>query len=641
MGFLKGVWAAIQDTRTSSFTKDVSPNELESSDELYRYKPLPSGQIRVIVLQSGALEDQLRCRLESRRPSSRKPYEALSYCWGEGEKSETVLCGTKQILITKNLWLALKRLRRRSESRVLYVDQICINQQDLDERAAQVSLMGEIYSRTEETLIWLGEEDDQTELAFSFMEKLDAWLFGQKDFNRLVRSTPEDAPEWMALRSLIDRPWFSRSWVFQELVLAQQAQIVCGPYTVSAQKFGAICSMVTLAGSDIASLPEPKIFNHLHNTDRLLSLRIWLLRIHEHPDEWQRRANEKHLNLLTLLKATRSREATVPSDKIFALLGVANDAGPIQLHPDYKVHFREVYATAMRSLIGHHRNLLALRLTEVVSGRLSDPLSCRELPSWVPDFRCNDTANLLFPISSEFTNLGQTFFYNTSGNSAVEIAAVKSSLELSLHGLCMGRIEQISEPSETLTEEDYVGKTLQRGGSWFKFANSYSSANRKLYAPTSEPLETAFIRTCVCDWFDGEHSLQDRPNRIENDRAMDAIISDGWWKRNRDGLVYSTSRRRLFFSDNGYMGICHQSCTVGDELWILMGGDMPCTLRRLHSGKYEYKGEAYVHGVMDGEFLLQKGGLDHRRPLGEEQQAWLTKLGSEPHPFATEIVTLI
>lgn len=643
MGFLKEAWATIQDTYTSSLTKDVNPAEPRSSDELYRYRSLPNDHIRVIILQSGSLQDQLRCKLENQRLSSRKPYEALSYCWGDGEKSKTILCGNRRIPITENLWKALKRLRSRNESRALWIDQICINQQDLEERAAQVALMGEIYSRAEATVIWLGEEDGQTELAYSFLDKLDAWILGRKDFNRLVRSTPEDAPEWVALRTLIARPWFSRSWVFQELVLAQQAQIVCGSHTVSAQKFGAICLMVTLADSDVTCFPQGKTLNRLDSNDRLLSLRIWLLRIHKNPDEWQRIANEKHLNLLTLLKATRNREATVPSDKIFALLGVANDAGLMRLQPDYKAHFREVYATAMQSLIKHHKNLLPLRLTEVLPGESGAALTCHELPSWVPDLRRNDTANLLFPISSEYTDLGQTKFYNTSGNSTVKIIAAKSAFEISLRGLCIGRIEQISEPSGTLTEGESVGKSLQDGGSWFKFASSHGFASGNLYAPTSEPLETAFARTCVCDWVVEEHSPQDRRKRLRGDQAKDIIATDGWWNRNRNGLIYSTSRRRLFFSDDGYMGLCHQSCTVGDEIWILMGGDMPCVLRRLYSGKHEFKGEAYVHGVMDGEILLENAGLNYRRPFDEEQLSWLTNLEAEaePYPFTTEIVTII
>lgn len=647
---LKSIWRAFQDA-SSSGSENQRPQPSISLDSIpdnglslsqYHYKVLHADCIRVIILQPGVYEDPLRCKIQHQKVRPRRSYEALSYCWGLGEKSEIMLCGHERIMITKSLWLALKRLRSHGEPRTLWIDQISINQDDLDERAAQVSLMGEIYTRTEQVLIWLGEEDVETDLAFTFLETLDTRLLEDENFSSFVRSSHRDAPEWTALRNVVQRPWFNRLWVFQELVLASEAQFLCGSYAVSAQKFGAICLFVTGADRDSDYRDETSGY-HLDASNRLIGLRVWLLWAHRDQDEWTRRTAEKHFQLMTLLKATRDREATEPSDKVFALLGLANDADLIGVRPDYRLHFRQVFALTMRSLINHRRDLIPLRLVEVLPGTSDDPSTCRTLPSWVPDFRYNKTPNLLFPLSSEFTDLGQNKFYNTSGNSKISLD-LKVSMELYLRGVYLGRIESLSEPSGTLVEGNYVGKNVQKDGTWPQFASTH--AHHGKYPPTQEDMTIAYARTLACDWLDNEHSMEDRRKRLTSARPY----SDTDLKRSDQALIYATSRRRLFITDSrygyGYMGLCHQSCLPGDEVWILPGGDMPFILRRLdrHLGTHEFKGEAYVHGVMDGEFLLQKSGkgLNHRRPFAEEQQAWLDGLdGEEEYPFATEEITLI
>jgi hypothetical protein len=99
--------------------------------------------------------------LDEGRPS----YEALSYCWGDATRLQPVLCNGNSILwVTQNLSNALQRMRPENGSRILWVDAICINQEDLLEKSWQVRMMADIYLGAESVLAWLGKSGDNSDV---------------------------------------------------------------------------------------------------------------------------------------------------------------------------------------------------------------------------------------------------------------------------------------------------------------------------------------------------------------------------------------------------------------------------------------------------------------------------------------------
>ncbi len=85
------------------------------------------------------------------------------------------------------------------------------------------------------------------------------------------------------------------------------------------------------------------------------------------------------------------------------------------------------------------------------------------------------------------------------------------------------------------------------------------------------------------------------------------------------------------------MGLCHRSCEIGDEVYLLIGSDMPAILRRLETGFFQWKGLSYVHGIMDGEYLL-RFRKDENQVTDDE---WLQSLNTGDLPFKMEVVTLV
>lgn len=118
-------------------------------------------QIRLVHLSGGQRDDAVRCSLEVVPLDEETSYEALSYCWGDCQDERVIILDEEEFHISQNLLSALRTIRNPKETRTLWVDAICINQQDNLEKAWQVNLMGEIFANCQMGLIYLGEEKEK------------------------------------------------------------------------------------------------------------------------------------------------------------------------------------------------------------------------------------------------------------------------------------------------------------------------------------------------------------------------------------------------------------------------------------------------------------------------------------------------
>lgn len=154
-------------------------------------------------------------------------YEALSWCWGQEVKDRAVRIqeGGKyyRLAVTRDLTMALKYLRHPHEERILWIDALCINQENHEERNHQVQMMSLIYSGAKQACIWLGEDTDDSTTAIRFIHE----ILKLENFDT-ISERRENALKWQSLLLLMQRPWFSRRWVVQEIALAKSATIYCG-----------------------------------------------------------------------------------------------------------------------------------------------------------------------------------------------------------------------------------------------------------------------------------------------------------------------------------------------------------------------------------------------------------------------------
>jgi Heterokaryon incompatibility protein (HET) len=190
--------------------------DLMSTAILYSYSSLlpGNGSIRLLRLmpnrdETAVIECQLlNYTLELGKSQGTHLYEALSYVWGNPDETVPILIGDHYFKVTKNLHAALLRLRNHSFERILWVDAICINQADDQEKALQVQNMGKIYDQASRVIIWFGEGTDDSDQAFEDIRNAaeDEVTDTSEEANR-----SEEANE--AIFKLLERSWFRRIWV--------------------------------------------------------------------------------------------------------------------------------------------------------------------------------------------------------------------------------------------------------------------------------------------------------------------------------------------------------------------------------------------------------------------------------------------
>lgn len=114
-------------------------------------------EIRLLRLSPGTWDHPIECSLQVVSLDDEPTYESLSYAWGNKSKLKTIHLNGKPFEVTRNLWIALRRLRKQLHERILWADATCINQNDTLERSNQVAIMNQIYSTASKVFVWLGD----------------------------------------------------------------------------------------------------------------------------------------------------------------------------------------------------------------------------------------------------------------------------------------------------------------------------------------------------------------------------------------------------------------------------------------------------------------------------------------------------
>ncbi|KLU91268.1 hypothetical protein MAPG_09789, partial [Magnaporthiopsis poae ATCC 64411] len=209
-------------------------------------------RIRLLTLNSGAKEtNEVECRLFEGEISQGQvlrvengvvldevvSYEALSWSWGTREPRYQVLIRKGDERHEKeaspSLVWALRYLRYPNRDRVLWIDALCIDQKNVEEKNHQVQMMSQIYSYADSVCIWLGLDDRNTRMAIKFIQRE---ILKLEQFDALCQD-PANSQKWQSLLLLMQKPWFFRRWVVQEIALAKRATIYCGPDQIDWKDF--------------------------------------------------------------------------------------------------------------------------------------------------------------------------------------------------------------------------------------------------------------------------------------------------------------------------------------------------------------------------------------------------------------------
>ncbi|EMC98427.1 hypothetical protein BAUCODRAFT_32462 [Baudoinia panamericana UAMH 10762] len=359
----------------------------------FQYRTTADGEaFRLALLLPGTGTSPVECRLiweSSKRP--KREYACLSYCWETVERTTAILCDGYRFPITKNLLMALQKVRKPTIGIHIWIDQICINQDDYQERAHQVSIMKYIFSNAKEVIVWLGEAGDRSAKLCEYARRMARGQHAPND-----RYSPKSALNRImnqrqlqdALQRLLERPWFKRVWVIPEVALSHFSVVAIGDSTVSWDNLVRLIRDTQLpqsAGFDkqTALLGNPR-------------QRIAIIT--------QMSASQSkglfHTDIMQLLILAKSSQATDVRDKVYAFYGVTL----LRTHPYYgeipdrKTSIERLYV----EIACHYVNSIlyddyysrwhglneARRTQQLMSilysaGRLHQH---HNLPSWVPDW---------------------------------------------------------------------------------------------------------------------------------------------------------------------------------------------------------------------------------------------------------------
>jgi hypothetical protein len=364
-------------------------------DGAMKYDRLLPRQIRLLSVASSATETStIRCEvLVCDIDSISGCYMAISYTWGDSTPTHQLLIENATIAITKNVHDIISHLQSNKPGTLFWIDALCINQQDLAEKSHQVPLMGEIYSHAASVTVWLGEASEDSSLAFDFLEILEPVLrtFKKRDksersgvFNAhdeldRLTSSRQGSPQWIALQHLLQRPWFERAWIIQEVALAKKAQVVCGDRKVDWEVFGLVMLHLTRLGlmERLVSLEESQEIKAMILPASVVVVRnIALVKIDIQHGELS--PIEQSLRFFSTCKATD------PRDKIYSMLGITSDTTEPEFVPDYTKTAQQLYTDAARCLIRRDQTVVILQDAGIGWRR-----SIEGLPSWVADWSTN------------------------------------------------------------------------------------------------------------------------------------------------------------------------------------------------------------------------------------------------------------
>jgi hypothetical protein len=359
----------------------------------FKYEPLlESDSIRLLLLQpSSNPSSHIHCTLFHTSLADFNDeiidqYTALSYVWGDLGSQKKIYVNGQIVHITLNLFHALRDLRDAQRVHRIWVDAICINQFDHPERNHQVGLMGSIYSVAHHTVIYLGEGSVDS----------DAVL-------KVLRGPPEETdarPGLLVLveREILTRPWFTRVWIFQELVLSRDPWIQLG---TSRLRWDDFCNRFERLLENRASTGNSSVLSmdaSIHDieegqavTSSMVSISqtahgnsgvqqssgqssAWVdvpvrqmsyFKVLQDMQATRKTFRIKQLNpewdthtLLDILLARRGFGATDARDMIFGHLGIAADsAKELGISADYDISAVQLFTKLAKSIMVHSQDL--------------------------------------------------------------------------------------------------------------------------------------------------------------------------------------------------------------------------------------------------------------------------------------------
>ncbi|KAF2675777.1 HET-domain-containing protein [Lentithecium fluviatile CBS 122367] len=604
-------------------------------------------------------------RMNSTKPSSRLhrfmwgDFAALSYVWGDMNATARIYVNGHPMYVTANLERVLREFRNAGEFSGrfrLWVDALCINQRDLDERANQVQRMPEIYRAAWTVVVWLGDSTPRSTLALQFVRDLVTFKDAscERELEHSLREDPHflGSLQWLGLHELMERPYWYRLWIIQEVVMGgARAQIRCGNFALDWATF---CCGISVLQEHLWLVKDECLQEDIRSTSAQ-PISAWITTsLHLVYRELSRlscsgsRKDAENPSFGRLLDLACGAQCLDPRDKVYALIGLMPTSVACLLRPDYTLPLSQVYTSAAKAFIQGLDNLDPLQE--------ANPWGPSDCPSWVADWqkrldhiRRSDSPiwgpTYLFPREPDnlkhvpYTASGDTkhsAVFLDDGRLQCQGFVVDAISGLSACGLgyfswdpnsivspdvfnsVYGDLEATTEAvyRTLIADRDVYGQRASERHSVIRHLPSVFQHARMQFSERGW--------TWLAD-LAGYYYRWERFREANMDFRLGETCFDDLFEEEipQDTSEYdltevyscfdrSSQRRRLMTTSSGYVGWAPDNINgeageqtqIGDLIAIVFGCSTPLAIRMLPDRThYQVLGEAYVQGLMDGEAM--------------------------------------
>jgi hypothetical protein len=593
------------------------------------------------------------------------PFVATSYVWGPpSHAGGATINGQPRPILSSALSFIKAMLSEHWRQKFppdktwWWMDSICINQKDDRERSAQVQLMSTIYPRARRTVIWLGEESEDSDRAMNFLSTLST-LDPLRD--PLDSDIAEDAKSWAAVANLLRREWFERGWTLQEFLLSRHAGFFCGSKQINQHRMFDAVGVVWDYHQWKRDIIPREAYEKAWNRFRML----------------ERYSHELSLPLVGTLAYTATSRVTDPRDRLYSLLGLC---GPIDRgvvgQPDYESDPELVFIKFVKSFVEKHQSLDIVCLAATQRGLAEEDNldAALDLPSWVPDWSvkllhsgpvpcmASQSARAHIGNFRPMHSIDYSAVYAAYGSMGPNVCFSDNLREMTCGGVLidhidgLGGVRQVRKAPRDMVQSTSALNTGSQDGSmaykpittegagtliWsqlplclvldrkdrylrhpaplLEFSRQFKALCRALARKTETALPRPFT-----EWFQLTKDLLIRGVTVEKAALVGPQGSQGGfdfqgiaealpdipglndWEsfvsRLRD--TSWTMGMRLMVTDSGLVGMAPREAKKGDVVCVFFGCSIPLVLRQVPESNpevFQVIGECFMAGFMNGE----------------------------------------
>ncbi|KAJ9157883.1 hypothetical protein NKR23_g269 [Pleurostoma richardsiae] len=621
---------------------------------IYRPLSLSQNEIRILVINdTDDFEAPLQCQLEYSALGARRPYKALSYCWGDPTQQERIFVSGAHVWVTASLAEALRVLRQRGVRRI-WADAICINQSDLEERSQQVLKMNAIYRSADTVIAWLGYSGPMHHAETARVGERAAWMSRSLAQYTSVRKREIDPrrasrwpfsylnglPEhnWAAFKALLENRYWTRAWIIQEFAMAVRLEILWNGRVFPEATLAAAVKVCARFRSVVkaAQVVSESSCRHIRQ----------LCKFRESQRDFT------PIRLLRALQMSHRAQSTDPRDKVFAILALTYDGPTVLPTPSYILSQEELNLEATLTLIRLTNSL------DYVLLRRSPPTS------WVVEWFNGNTWSSKRIVSyllgqsrcllARTGYLGSTVSPTWRASDDTKPYFEKSETGLFVRGNIVGAIERCTttaypedtaaprpprpppdQPAETMlrarprlgavyaTNALYfcLGMVMEpdpkawddpkRGRDFYKQLGTLIHNHKELSLTRQD---RRFLQ-----WLKQSKNAALRLNQSDTLRSLLGQVQPRFWsgriKDNRDWVKIAWNTLRLGFRlcvmNTGHIGWVTRHARLGDKIAVIHGCSVPAVLRAVEgSSAYQIVGHGIIYNLMEGEGLRVADGME-------------------------------